>query len=282
MPSFQTANRAKANLDHIYTEPDPRAYFTTLVEHDYSIPDEARPVFAKLIEARAALSELPVTMVDVGCSYGVNAALQHDDLSFAALADRWSRPELADLERDELLEVDREFFANLPTTHKLRVVGVDSSAAALDYATEAGLLAHGIARNLEEEALSPEDRDALSDCDIITSTGAVGYVGPKTFDKLIAASAGDAPWLANFVLRMFSFDDVADGLESLGYETRKLEGRTFPQRRFLSGEERDGALETLHGMDVDTHGKEDAGHYHAELFISWKRGEPAPPLTFEN
>src|SRR5262249_24553458 len=40
----------KVALGHIYTQPDPRAYFGTLRELDYRIPELAKPYFAKLIE----------------------------------------------------------------------------------------------------------------------------------------------------------------------------------------------------------------------------------------
>ncbi len=42
-------NEAKANMDHIYDQPDPRAYFRELQKHGYAIPGVAKPIFQKLI-----------------------------------------------------------------------------------------------------------------------------------------------------------------------------------------------------------------------------------------
>ena len=47
---FQDINEAKANMDHIYNQPDPRAYFRELKKLNYSIPDTALPIFRKIIE----------------------------------------------------------------------------------------------------------------------------------------------------------------------------------------------------------------------------------------
>ena len=67
-------------------------YFGTLRELDYHMPQLAKPYFAKLIDgARHA-----PTVLDVGCSYGVNAALyrvrHHDGRPLRALHRRGGRP----------------------------------------------------------------------------------------------------------------------------------------------------------------------------------------------
>ena len=47
----------KISLDHIYTRPDPRAYFSTLRDLDYNIPELAKPHFLRLIaEYRPAMT----------------------------------------------------------------------------------------------------------------------------------------------------------------------------------------------------------------------------------
>src|SRR3546814_7778219 len=72
---FSSINRSKADFSAIYVQPDPRAYFRTLGALGYVIPHLARPVFDQLIEARQrAKGGGPITVLDLGCSYGVNAA----------------------------------------------------------------------------------------------------------------------------------------------------------------------------------------------------------------
>src|ERR1700727_2425038 len=65
----------KVSFDHIYDELDPRAYFNTLRRLDYCIPQLARRYFMRLLIRRVSSHGGPATMLDIGCSYGINAAL---------------------------------------------------------------------------------------------------------------------------------------------------------------------------------------------------------------
>lgn len=85
LESDQRTLASKANMDAIYIQPDPRAYFETLGGLDNVIPDQAKPVFQLMIRAIGNERDRPVTMLDIGCSYGVNAALLKHDLSMADL-----------------------------------------------------------------------------------------------------------------------------------------------------------------------------------------------------
>jgi len=46
---FDHINEAKANMDHLYDQADPRAYFRELRRFGYNIPGAAKPIFQKLI-----------------------------------------------------------------------------------------------------------------------------------------------------------------------------------------------------------------------------------------
>ncbi|MGH3470050.1 MAG: class I SAM-dependent methyltransferase, partial [Thermocrispum sp.] len=81
----------KVSLEHIYTQPDPRPYFTALRELDYCITQLAKPYFADLIDDYRQTRGMPVPQVlDVGCSYGINAALLRCDVSIDELYDRYT------------------------------------------------------------------------------------------------------------------------------------------------------------------------------------------------
>jgi len=79
--AFEEINEAKANMDSIYDQSDPRAYFRELEKLDYAIPNAAKPIFQKLITHRRRGQDDTVHVLDLGCSYGVNAALLKHDLS---------------------------------------------------------------------------------------------------------------------------------------------------------------------------------------------------------
>lgn len=266
---FETINEAKANLDGIYDRPDPREYFRKLKPLRYSIPDAAKPIFQKLISHLRQRRRETVHVLDLGCSYGVNAALLKHNLTMPQLYEHWGQEKLTEATPDEVVEHGRRYFGSLPEARDIEVFGLDQAERAVEFAEEVGLIDEGIAVNLETEPLPGPVHKELSQVDLVTSTGCVGYVTHKTFERLLpAVTEGRPPWLANFVLRMFPFEPIAEILKKRGYETEKLEGRTFVQRKFASGEEQEQVLKKLRGREIDPAGKEAEGHLLAEFYLS--------------
>lgn len=268
-PTFSAINEAKVNLDHIYSEKDPREYFKYLGQLDYIIPHLAQPIFEQLIRARAQSQTEPVTVLDLGSSYGVNGALMKYSLTYDMLRDRYTLPALQTLSSDGLLELDRAFYAAWPRHSHVRVIGLDVSENAIAYAQDCGTVDRGIAIDLETCDPTPEQAEALADVDLIVSTGCVGYVTSKTFRKLAALSRRGRPaWTASFVLRMFPYDDIAASLAEQDLETEKFEGATFVQRRFADLAEMEAAVRAVEARGIDTQGHETEGLYHADFFLS--------------
>lgn len=257
----------KISFDDIYTEPDPRAFFGTLRELDYQIPQLAKPYITKLIEEfRAELGVAEPTVLDVGCSYGVNAALHRCDTTMDQLYDHYSSAEA--LARDTLITRDRQLVHSHALPEETRFIGLDTSGPALDYALAVGFLDRTIHANFEDDDPDDDQRELLAGTDLVVSTGCLGYVTEKTLVRI----ARDArPWMAHFVLRMFSYDPIAESLAELGYETASIDG-VFRQRRFASGEEQTQILDTLSVAGVDPRGLESEGWLYAKLFVSRPRG----------
>jgi len=110
--------------------------------------------------------------------------------------------------------------------------------------------------------------------DIIVSTGCVGYVTSRTFERVLkAASSGRSPWVASFVLRMFPFDEIAATLTNYGLVTELYEGANFVQRRFASRDEMEATIQAVEGRGLDTSGREAEGLFNANLFVSRPREE---------
>lgn len=261
----------KVSLDHLYVQDDPRPYFSALRELDYCIPQLAKPYFAKLVRQyrEAAGVDVP-TIVDVGCSYGVNAALLTCDLTIDDLYDRYGDPASARLGRDELLARDRDFVRNHSRPDRIRFLGLDSSAPALSYALATGLLDDALHVDLENDEASDGQRARLATADLVISTGCLGYVGERTIRQIATAPGERLPWMAHFVLRMFPYDPVAESLSELGYETIQIEG-LFRQRRFACAEEQAQVLDTLSTVGLDPRGLEDDGWLYAQLHLSLPR-----------
>lgn len=258
----------KVSLDHIYTQPDPRAYFTVLRTLDYCVPQLAKPYFAKLLkEYREDRRVAAPKVVDIGCSYGINAALLKYDLAMDELYARYGGDAAAGLTREELLARDRELSRARRPAQQTRFVGLDASENALSYAREAGFLDDTVHADLENHDPTPDQRAALSGADLVFSTGCVGYVTERTLTRVVRAQGGHRPWMAHFVLRMFPFDPVERALAGLGYETTRVDGM-HKQRRFASPEEQALVLDTMSAAGVDATGLEAEGWLYAQLYVS--------------
>lgn len=254
---------AKADFNKIYEQPDPRAYFRTLAPLDYQIPQQALPVIEAVLAAAA-----PAGVLDVCCSYGINAMLLRHRLGMAELSSHFAGA--------GSVTADREFFAARRRHPAPEVYGLDVAGPAIDYGLRTGLLTAGWAENLEEEDPSPELAAGLRDVGAIISTGGVGYVGPPTFDRLLgAAAAPEDLWAVIFVLRVFDYATVAESFSRYGLVTEQVPGVTFPQRRFADGDERDAAVHDVVLRGLDPAGREAAGWYHADCFVTRPAGEAA-------
>jgi SAM-dependent methyltransferase len=265
---FSEINENKADFESIYTQPDPRQYFTVLGGLDYMIPDLAAPVMRQLMGARSALRGDGPTMLDVGCSYGVNAAVNRRPLSFADLHRRYARREMMPLTSDQLRVLDRMYLAGWPAMDASRWLGLDISAPALDYARAVGLIDQGVVADLEAGVLTDDQHALVSQADMILSTGAVGYVTETTLGQLVDAAADRKPWVVSFVLRMFPYDRIVEAMAARGLVTEKLAGATFVQRRFRDTGEFEQTLAALTNMELDVTGLEADGLLHAELYVS--------------
>lgn len=258
----------KADFNSIYVSPDPRLYCATLAALDYDIPRHGAEIFSQLLpHIPSTENTTRPTIADVCSSYGFVGALCRSNLTLGELYAHYAGSSA--LTADELAEADRTLFSARQRDDAPRVVGIDSAAMAVDYGCRAGLLDAGFGENLEDDPISDELAKAISEVNLITTTGGVGYITDATFDKLLGACDGErVPWVASFVLRMYPYDDIAATLGKYGLVTEKLQGRTFVQRRFADDEERDYALDQLRAAGIDPSGKEADGDYHAEFFLS--------------
>lgn len=266
---FSTVNAVKANFNDVYSSDDPRKYFKVLGGLDYVIPEVAAPTLLKLAERLISVRGRPITILDVGCSYGLLSATAQLGLSIKQLRDRYERPPIRALDSDRLASFDAKFFASWPRHGDVRFIGLDCSRQAICYARTVGLIEDGVIADLEVETLNKRARAIISGADLIVSTGAVGYITEKTFSRLLDAFPFDKkPWVASFVLRMFDYTKISETLRQHGLQTECLDDSSFIQRRFLDMSERRHVINLIRSRGLDPAGKETEGFYHAELFVS--------------
>ncbi len=264
---FVDINSTKANFDDIYVKEDPRAYFSALGALDYMIPDVAAPVVRQIVRAFAWRYGRKPRVLDVGSSYGINAAVHRFPVDFPALRRRYAGHEMAALSPSEVADLDRHYYAGWPDQGLATFVGLDSSEQAIRYAKDVGLIDDGIVADLEKEPLTAEAKDILRDVDIVLSTGAVGYVSERTFRAIVEAVPRPL-WIVAFVLRAFPYDPFEALFDEHSLVTEHLGSALFAQRRFADVDEFESCLAQVARRGLDTRGLESRGLLQAGLFVS--------------
>jgi len=267
---YDQANAGKANFEWTYNQLDPRSYFQALGALDYDIPARAAPIFLKTFSAYAAARRRgALTVLDLGCSYGINAAVLKYGCTMEELREHYRRFDGDNAASHQVLMADQTKFSDGRPKRDIAIVGIDRAQFAAAYGFWAGLLDDAIPENLEVGGPSPRAADTIARCDLVISTGVVGYVTERTFWQIAACQPPDElPWIASFVLRMFDYAPVAEVLGHFGYLTEKLERRYFCQRRFADEAEQHHVERLLARRHLSTAGLESNGHYLAEFFLS--------------
>ncbi|MER6997746.1 hypothetical protein [Streptomyces sp. NPDC000410] len=260
----------KSRFDDIYDRPDPRAYFTRLAPLEYEIPHHAQPVFRQVAAERAALDDrLPggPAVLDVCCSYGINAALLNHDVTLADLYQRYTSEAARKMSTTELAAWDKEFYATRRRPDALPAYGLDVAAPAVHYAQQVGLLDAAFTDDLEQGPPGPRLSRALQDVGLITLTGGGSYITDRTFAGLLGGARRPV-WVCAFVLRTVSYDPVVRTLASHGLRTTMDTSRSYPQRRFTDERERRFAIEAVRARGGDPAGREEDGRFHSVLYES--------------
>lgn len=261
------AKAGKANFDDIYDQHDPRDYFNTLGSMGYAAPWHGYRLFSALRERMR--SEGRFTIVDVCCSYGINGALLKYDVTLDDLYTRYGSDEVAEMTSEAMAASDRKFYGARERRDAPRVIGLDVAENAIAYGVNAGMLDEGFAENLEDHEPSRKLRSLVSEADLITVTGGVGYITGRTFERLLdSLPEGRKPWIAVLALRWVDFEPLSELFSRYGYVTECLEGHTFEQRRFADEAEQEYVCEELSKMGVDPEGKEREGSYHAYFYLA--------------
>ncbi|GCB88833.1 hypothetical protein [Streptomyces noursei] len=264
-------------FDDIYSRPDPRWYFGALGALGYQTPHHAQRVFRRLLPL-AGFPAVPkpsadegggqhATVLDICCSYGINAALLNHHVTLGGLYARYTSPHIASLTTAELIESDRKYYAARRRPDAVPVIGLDIAAPAIAYGRAAGLLDEGFAENLETAPPSPALHRATRGTRLITVTGGASFLTARTFNPLLEGRH-EPPWVAAFVLRTGSYQNIADGLALLSMTTEKDTSRTYPQRRFTDADEQQYAIAAVSAAGDDPRGKETDGHFHTTLHLT--------------
>ncbi len=280
--NYARANEAKADFDDVYNAPTPQAYMEEMAQHNYEIGEQAQPYCMAAVELlqRRAHSPQQVQMLDIGCSYGMGAAFVKHARSFQELKNFFAPAAGHPAEQDftSLCRATRNWIHSKPPAYDMRCIGLDSSPSALHFAVQAGLLDHGISQDLERpgSTLSLQQRRLLQDCNLVISTGAIGYITARTLLKLLPHigknyAAGPGPFILFTILRMFDTTPIQAAFTRCGLHFETVPGILLPQRNFSDAAEQNDVLQLLRKKGVDVRGYEDQGKQYASLCVA------APP-----
>ncbi|WP_313904219.1 hypothetical protein [Rhizobium leguminosarum] len=260
-------NGVKHDFSAAYNQRWPHAYFRAHLSLDYVIPDRAKPVFERILaEYRRVRNRTNLKIIDIGCSYGINAALLRTNLSLDDLYAAYLEP-CGSLSRLDLME-HLAFFRNRGLRYDTQFVGLDTSLRAVRYALDVGLLQVGISADLEDRELSIRESCDIAGADIIISTGCVGYVTARTFARVYKATAASRPWVVSFAMRPFSYDDIAAALQDFGLETRHVEQFRQRQRRFSTPAEQQEIATAMIKRGIEDHVERTTGYIYASCYVS--------------
>lgn len=272
---YDDINEAKATFDDVYTSPTPHAYLSEMAKNGYEIGERARPYCAAAADLLREHNgdAWPVQMLDVGCSYGIGSAFVKYGCSFDEIVAFFSSR--APREYYAACEATRMWLHIAPPACDVRAVGLDSSQPAIRFAVEAGLLDGGIARDFEQpDAVATEkERAWFRSCNLLISTGAIGYITDRTLDVVLEDFGKDypgdfGPLAVVTILRMFDTAPIEAVFEKHGFSFGSVPGVRLPQRRFVDRDERRKMLSLLRDRGLDTTEWEDHGKLYADLFIA--------------
>jgi hypothetical protein len=277
MPSYRVVNKVKANFDEVYQAPTPHAYFTTMNQLEYAIGQEARPFFlaAVALLRRQLQNQAPIRMLDLGCSYGVGSALVKYGFTFGEIADFFSSH--SDTNYRQCVKDTKEWLAENGPAQPLTCVGADASAEAIKFGAETGLLDGGIAHDLEaDQRLTPEECALIQKCNLLISTGAIGYVGERTLQAILqqlgkAKPLPRGPYIVVTILRMFAPETISKTFMAHEYKFTPVPGVHLRQRRFHDDTEQAETIRLVEARGLDASTLEADGYHYADLFV----GAPA-------
>jgi hypothetical protein len=251
-------------LGDVYASPEPTAAFERLARLDERGPAYSATLIRYVLEA---LGNPDSVVIDLGSSYGVNAALVNHAVTLPGLYAHYRRDGNATVQWR--IEDDRRFFTASRRSDAVPVVGIDVSSAAVNYGVSVGLLTAGIASDLEQDRQDQDVSFVLRQATLI-SAAEPGHMGTRTIMTLVGASARP-PVISGFLLRWQDVRPIVQSLAVAGYEFRADYRAVFPQRRFASALDRQTAREGLKRLGLGETAVENCGYHGTVPFVAIPR-----------
>ena len=240
---------------------------------NYRMADYMNPYLSAVVDA-SMTSQEPVRVLDIGCSYGMSGALLKTDCAYRDLAEFYQQE--ASAEYASCVVESQRWLDSHGMRGDVEVAGFDSSEEAIRFAAASHMIDDGIALNLEDgkSELTADEAHLIRDCDVLLSTGAIGYVTDKTINPILDEFGNNTrgalgPVAVMSVLELFDPAPIAEAFTEHGYRFGHLPVR-MPQRRFADEDERKGVIEALRQRGVQADAQESEHQMFAGLCIAAK------------
>lgn len=260
----------KRDFSDIYVQKYPTPYLEEMKNLEYRIPDQTKPLYKHLAERVVNYAKRSVKILDLGSSYGINSALLNHELVMSELDEFF-----IENNPNPSIKSTQNFFDDLPNNDpNLEFYLVDTSSPALDFAEKAGLCQDSFCVNLEKETIPSKLQQIMSKIDLIISTGCVGYIGSKSFEKIFKSIGEDKsplPIFAFTILRIFQLDGIDKVFKENNFELFKTRIGPLKQRRFYDDAEMNNVLKLLKSRDIDAKNLEEQGYYYADFYVGGPR-----------
>lgn len=258
----------KKDFTEIYEKKFPTSYLQEMKNLGYRIPDQTKPLYQHLAERMSNYLRRPLHILDLGSSYGINSALLNYELIMDELDDFF-------VDNNSLPSIQecQSFFDDLPNKNpKFKFYLVDTSSSALEFAKHAGLCEDSFCINMEEEKIPTNFKQTLNDVDLIISTGCIGYIGFKSFERIFDSidsyERNPLPIFAFTVLRIFPMNKIEKVFKNNNFELVKTKIGPLKQRRFFNGHEKEKSIDLLKNRNIETKDQEDTGYYYADFYVA--------------
>lgn len=261
LPRF--ISQGKHDFSSEYNNPSPRPLISVYRDLDYVVPYHVEHFIDALVaKACETASRSHATLIDIGCSYGINALLLKHGVSYEKLTGLILDPNASDR---QIIGSLRKLTAK---KSRMTVIGTDTSTEAINFCKAINVQDGDLLCNLEVEDVPSGAREMLASAMFILSSGVYGYISERTIGKLLAAVRDPgALWICNFALKPLDYRGTSEMLSSYGFVTETAPV-LFPHRRFTSGSELAATVSFNAETGNDSTAETGNGYLHTRLYIS--------------
>ena len=260
----------KDDWSDVYVQPTPASYLQSVSQKEYRVPEYALQYLRPLLKILYVERKRPLTIVDLGASYGIISTLLLHDLTMEQLINFFVENNQSQKRTWE--EIER-FYAHQKIRHtEYNFYLLDNSKSAMDFSESVHVCEKAYCFDLAHEPLPEDFKRIVETTDLFIATGSLGYIGKYFFEQIfpILSHKPFSPLFAFVVYRAFYSSEIEKVFQNYDYTLLKSSTVFKKGRRFANVLEQQNAIISLHQKNIDTVGFEDEGFYSCQFYLFLK------------